>query len=375
MSIIRITEGEYRTEIEGGWTVFTDEFEAYAGTVSHFTAERETMFGIPDKAPKFIDNAYIPAVLINEGSDILYDIKNKDNHYWNLSVLLEENFRKPIVKQLKFKTPDPIIPVRFNIVKGNNLANDKDGGHITAKVYNSKGNKIETQVFKDLNYGGHFDFSWDKTKDIFQIQFFADDNDDFFNGGFENVLCGIFEIYKSDCQVCGEWEIIASVVPQYKYEGYQTDCHVATHAQLKSMGYKEGFPRYQISKAIRDKNKNFIKLEYNKEEFIKGGNYIKQALKQEIPVTVGIDNHQQITPGNPDLTTDHFVVIVGMGTDEKGNYFNFYDNADRDVGTSSQNKLYCVCKENKLEGHADPESGYLKGSVYTITSIRTSIKI
>lgn len=141
------------------------------------------------------------------------------------------------------------------------------------------------------------------------------------------------------------------------------------------MGYKEGFPRYQISKAIRDKNKNFIKLEYNKEEFIKGGNYIKQALKQEIPVTVGIDNHQQITPGNPDLTTDHFVVIVGMGTDEKGNYFNFYDNADRDVGTSSQNKLYCVCKENKLEGHADPESGYLKGSVYTITSIRTSIKI
>ena len=58
MSIIRITEGEYRTEIEGGWTVFTDEFEAYAGTVSHFTAESGTLIGNPETAPAEVsDNA------------------------------------------------------------------------------------------------------------------------------------------------------------------------------------------------------------------------------------------------------------------------------------------------------------------------------
>lgn len=47
MSIIRITEGEHRTEIEGSWTVFTDEFEAYAGNFSHFTAKEKTLFGLP----------------------------------------------------------------------------------------------------------------------------------------------------------------------------------------------------------------------------------------------------------------------------------------------------------------------------------------
>ena len=33
MSIIRITEGENITDIEKGWTVFTDTFDAYAGQI------------------------------------------------------------------------------------------------------------------------------------------------------------------------------------------------------------------------------------------------------------------------------------------------------------------------------------------------------
>ncbi|QLL57749.1 MULTISPECIES: hypothetical protein [Empedobacter] len=49
MSIIRITEGEHITEIEKSWTVFTDEFEAYAGNFSHFTAKNGTIFGNPSK--------------------------------------------------------------------------------------------------------------------------------------------------------------------------------------------------------------------------------------------------------------------------------------------------------------------------------------
>lgn len=34
MSIIRITEGEFITNIERSWDVYTDEFEAYAGQFS-----------------------------------------------------------------------------------------------------------------------------------------------------------------------------------------------------------------------------------------------------------------------------------------------------------------------------------------------------
>ena len=47
MSIIRITEGENITDIEKGWIVFTDTFEAYAGQFSHFTAKDGTIFGNP----------------------------------------------------------------------------------------------------------------------------------------------------------------------------------------------------------------------------------------------------------------------------------------------------------------------------------------
>ncbi|MDN3693783.1 hypothetical protein QWZ06_16530 [Chryseobacterium tructae] len=187
-----------------------------------------------------------------------------------------------------------------------------------------------------------------------------------------------------DTCVCDDWQTIAPVIPANKFVGYATDCHVATHKQLDVMGYKEGFPRYQIAKAIRNKKEEFISMEYNNDEFKKGTSYIKSALKNGIPVTVGIDNHEEITPGNPDLTTDHFVVIVGMGADSKGNYFLFYDNADSSIGTSSANKLYCNCKGNKLEGNADPKSRYSTITdrrtgtstvlVYTVTSIRTSVK-
>ena len=184
--------------------------------------------------------------------------------------------------------------------------------------------------------------------------------------------------------VCDDWDTIASVIPTSKFVGYTTDCHAATHKQLNVMGYKEGFPRYQIAKAQRNAKKEFISMQYFKDEFAKGVDYIKTALKKGIPVTDGVDNHEEITPGNPDLTTDHFVVIVGMNSDAKGNYFLFYDNADSSIGTSAENRLYCNCKENKLVGNADPKSRYstitnrTTGTTivltYTVTSIRTSIK-
>ena len=49
MSIIRNTEGDNITNIDGSWTVFTDEFEGYAGQYSRFTAKDGTNFGIPQE--------------------------------------------------------------------------------------------------------------------------------------------------------------------------------------------------------------------------------------------------------------------------------------------------------------------------------------
>ena len=377
MSIIRITEGEHITNIEGSWSVYTDTFEASAGQFSHFTAKEGTHLGDPLEAPKTSDNAFIPIITpINDENDIFksYEIIVNNNREWKFSSLIEDNYRVQKSHEVKFKNNNG-ARVAFKVKKGNPNANDSDGGNITIFYFKTgKEKSIQSTIQNDINYGDIIHVDWDATKGITQIQFYADDNDFYFDGDVKNVFCGAAKIFKHDCPVCGEWETIPSIIPIDKYEGYRTDCHIATNKQLDVMGYREGLPRYQIAKAIRDRNKKFVRMEYFKDEYVKGANYIKEALKNGIPITVGVDNHKEITPGNPDLTTDHFVVIVGMGTDEKGNYFHFFDNADYLTGTSIKNKLYCVCKENKLEGETDANSTYGRGLTYTITSIRTSIK-
>ncbi len=46
--ITRITGGDFLTEIEGSWTVFTETFEASAGKFSKFSADEVTNFGTPE---------------------------------------------------------------------------------------------------------------------------------------------------------------------------------------------------------------------------------------------------------------------------------------------------------------------------------------
>lgn len=76
-----------------------------------------------------------------------------------------------------------------------------------------------------------------------------------------------------------------------------------------------------------------------------------------------------------DKVTDHYVTIVGTGSDAKGKYFSFYDNATGDikVGTSSENKIYCDCENSSLIGtgaNSYATSGY---GQYIVTQIRVSI--
>ena len=70
--------------------------------------------------------------------------------------------------------------------------------------------------------------------------------------------------------------------------------------------------------------------------------YLVDALSNNIPVLVGIDNQPGSSNPGTDKSTDHFVVIVAMGTDANGKYFRFYDSATSYPwkGTSNDNKLY-----------------------------------
>ncbi|MFA5557227.1 MAG: hypothetical protein WCY06_06975 [Flavobacteriaceae bacterium] len=104
-----------------------------------------------------------------------------------------------------------------------------------------------------------------------------------------------------------------------------------------------------------------------------GISYLKYALSNGIPVIVGVDDKLG-HPGNIDNTTDHFIVLVGMGSDTNGNYFQFYDNADSEIakGTSDLNKLYYNSNTGIISGVSQTDYAQNGGLTYIITMIRKS---
>lgn len=201
MSIIRITEGEHITQIEGSWTVFTDEFEAYAGQFSHFTAKNGTLIGNPEKLPEEVsDNAYIPIITpINMGSEVFndYEIIINDKEEWIFNKLIDENLRKQKSHEINFTTDSLGAIIKCKVEKGNSSANDTDGGNITVFYFSDDGDgkSVQSETHKDIKYGDTFLISWDRSKKIFQAQFYADDNDyKIFDGGVKNVYCGAAQI-------------------------------------------------------------------------------------------------------------------------------------------------------------------------------------
>lgn len=96
----------------------------------------------------------------------------------------------------------------------------------------------------------------------------------------------------------------------------------------------------------------------NKAVLDKAIKYIKSELENGRPVFIGVDDapNQKINEG----TTDHFLVIVGMGHDKKGNYFQVYDNASGNVqdGANNSNRLYH--NEKKILLRVEPIQVILK---------------
>ena len=89
---------------------------------------------------------------------------------------------------------------------------------------------------------------------------------------------------------------------------------------------------------------------------------------------VGVDDQSGSSNPATDNTTDHFVVIVGMGTDATGKYFTFYDNASGDVtlGASPNNKLYYNPTTGKITGQSQTPYAISSPRNYTITMMRKS---
>ena len=100
--------------------------------------------------------------------------------------------------------------------------------------------------------------------------------------------------------------------------------------------------------------------------FDKGVKTIDKALAAGKPIIVGVDDKRGSV--NFDQTTDHFVVIVGSGSDSNGSYYQFFDpgTSHVDKGTHEENRFY-MDNEGLLSG----TSTYNKNSKhYTVSWAR-----
>jgi hypothetical protein len=76
-------------------------------------------------------------------------------------------------------------------------------------------------------------------------------------------------------------------------------------------------------------------------------------------------------------TTDHYVVIVGMGNDSKGKYFQFYDSSTNwpTLGTNKANKLYFDSTTGKIAGKTKSQyANIVTHHDFILSHIRKSIK-
>jgi hypothetical protein len=178
------------------------------------------------------------------------------------------------------------------------------------------------------------------------------------------------------------WPTVDRVIPFEKFvpnridaSGHDVNCLVLAKEQLAKAGYTcsgylPGSQTFQTYKELTGVDLGVTK---------KAISYIISSLGKKIPVLIGVDNRVG-TPSikNEDKSTDHFVVIVAMGTDDKGKYFQFMDSSTMipATGASFSNRLYYNLPTGKITGKtANIRYRSFPGMHdYIVTQVRKSIK-
>lgn len=218
-------------------------------------------------------------------------------------------------------------------------------------------------------------FLYNKHKGEPNASFDFNDNE---SGNYDETIFENFDIENQQTQ----WPTIANVISPSDFVGWNAsgirkNCMDYAKAQIAKKGYK--ISNYYDVDSQGNKQTFQIYTEQNGvnlNDLYKGVSYIKYALSHGIPVIVGIDDATG-SPGNLDNSTDHFVVIVGMGIDSNGKFFRFYDNASGidplNQGANPENKLYYKYPEKIFTGKTfciDYRNGTQHD--YIITMIRKS---
>ena len=147
----------------------------------------------------------------------------------------------------------------------------------------------------------------------------------------------------------------------------------------KDMGYNTKSKTYQRDKTIKitDTSNQDEYMQIDIQAFQDGLAYLDSELEKGYPIVAGVD-HSYAYKGkgyNNDFATDHFVVIVGRGYDEKGLFYRYYEVGTRheNKGISNDNKLY-IKNNQSLEGTSCLKYEYTNiNKHYFVTQIRKNL--
>lgn len=197
------------------------------------------------------------------------------------------------------------------------------------------------------------------------------DDDNNTQGNYDNTS---YSDYDDQTQ---PWPTIQNVISISDFVGWNRILHPTwqcmdyAKAQIAKKGYSisnyfDAGQTIQIYTAANGVDKNAAKNAVG---------YLISTLQRGIPVIVGVDDQAGSPNPNTDNTTDHFIVIVGTGSDTNGTYFTFYDNASGDPiqGANINNKLYYYPSTGFITGKS--QTDYAKSSNrhdYIVTMIRKS---
>lgn len=228
----------------------------------------------------------------------------------------------------------------------------------------------------------------DPTIDVYDLLHNKNDYNSLNSLDDDNNTIGGYDVnsYQLISDLSAPWQNIAPVISVQDFVGWGTpgiseNCMDYAKAQIGKLGYSisnyyqdDGFG---ISQTFQVYRKGIA----NPSELKKSISYIGYALGKGIPVIVGVDNKAGSSNPRTDETTDHFVVIVGMGSENGKNYLIYYDNAfgDASLGTHSANKFYYDeingVMKNTIKSNPPYETSYygrLLEYDYIMTMVRKS---
>lgn len=136
------------------------------------------------------------------------------------------------------------------------------------------------------------------------------------------------------------WEVSRSSNHEQCADYSRLQVEQGSNGKYTAVGSKKRIDMYIDSRQV-DKSKYDLQ---------KGIDVIIENLKEGKAVMAGVKYGSHDT-NNPNAATNHYVTIVGMGTDGEGVYFSYYDNftggAGEKVGTDVEKNKFRLTKDSQ----------------------------